>query len=102
MINGSQNPIAGKDEIYTLADYSLGLAYLDTNPKYIWYIKRLYREKWIDITKKPQKTGISVPFNFGPQVVGEKFLLEVYKETKNIFTQKNEIHKMGELQVIPA
>ncbi|MDN3691621.1 M23 family metallopeptidase [Chryseobacterium tructae] len=102
MINGSQNPIAGKDEIYTLTDYSLGLAYLDTNPKYTWYIKRLYRKEWIDITKKPQKTGLSVPFNFGPQVVGEKFLLEVYKETKNIFTQKNETHKMGELQIIPA
>lgn len=102
MINGSQNPIVGTDEIYTLVNYSLGLAYLDTNPKYTWYIKRLYGKKWIDITKEPQKTGLSVPFNFGPHVVGEKFLLEVYKETKNIFTQKNETHKMGELQVIPA
>ncbi len=74
---------------------------MDDNPKYKWTIKRKYKGAWKDITKHPQKTGISAPFNFGPQVVGEQFLLEVFKETKNIFTQKNETHKMGEIIVIP-
>lgn len=34
--------------------------------------------------------------------MGERFLLEVFKETKNIFTQRNETHKMGEIIVIPT
>ena len=56
---------------------------------------------WKDITKEPQKTGLSAPFKFGEAVIGEQFKLEAYKETKNIFSQKNETHKMGEIIVIP-
>lgn len=33
--------------------------------------------------------------------IGEQFAIEAYKETKNILTQKNETHKMGEIIVIP-
>ena len=74
---------------------------MDDNPKYKWTIKIKYKGAWKDITRQPQKTGISAPFNFGPQVVGEQFLLEVFKETKNIFNQRNETHKMDEIFVIP-
>ncbi|SUV53256.1 hypothetical protein [Bergeyella zoohelcum] len=101
MINGNPNPTVGKDEYYTLVDYSLGLAYLDVSSKYIWRIKKKVRGMWKDITKEPPKTGISVPFKFGEAVIGAEFTIEVYKETKNIFTQKNETHKMGEIIVIP-
>lgn len=88
-------------EYYTLVDYSLGLSYLDTSAKYKWRIKKQVRGTWKDITKEPQKTGLSVSFKFGEAVIGEQFLIEVYKETKNIFTQKNETHKMGDILVVP-
>ncbi len=51
--------------------------------------------------QRAQKTGLSVSFKFGEAVIGEQFSIEVYKETKNIFTQKNETHKMGEILVVP-
>ncbi|MCW3161468.1 M23 family metallopeptidase [Chryseobacterium oryctis] len=101
MINGNPNPIVGKDEYYTLVDSSLGLTFSNTAPKYKWRIKKKVKGTWKDITKEPQKTGLSTPFKFGEAVIGEQFVIEAYKETKNILTQKNEIHKMGELIVVP-
>lgn len=51
MIKGTPNPVVGKDEYYTLVDYSLGLSYLDTSAKYKWRIKKQVRGTWKDITK---------------------------------------------------
>lgn len=100
MIKGTQNPIVGREEIYQFSD---GLdVFNTTNAKYVWNIWKKKQGKWINITKKPPKMGLKVPFNFGEKVIGEEFKLEVFKATQKFFSEDYEAKSVGEIIVVPT
>lgn len=100
MITGKQNPIVGKDEMYTVHDSFF--SFDNFNAKYVWAIWKKISGKWVNITKDPPKIGQKVSFNFGEKVMGTEFKLEVYKSTKKVLTNEWEAKKLGEIIVIPT
>lgn len=100
MITGTQNPMVGKEEFYGFSD-PLDIFNV-TNATFVWNIwKKNKSGSWINITKKPEKTGQKVSFKFGEKVIGIEFKLQVYKATKKLLSNGFEAKLAAEILVIP-
>ncbi|MFC6269761.1 peptidoglycan-binding domain-containing protein [Frigoriflavimonas asaccharolytica] len=100
MINGTQNPVVGNDEIYQYSD-SLDI-FNSSNATYVWNIWKKKQGKWVNITAKPPKMGQKVSFKFGEKVIGEEFKLEVFKAIPKFGSDDFDAKLVGEIIVIPA
>lgn len=95
MISGNQNPEVGKQEFYTVHDAMQYLPTADT--QYVWNIWKKQRNGiWKEITQKPPKIGMKVPFTFGEKVIGNEFRLDVFKAQKKLLSNDWEAKKLGE------
>ncbi|MFC6269756.1 CHAP domain-containing protein [Frigoriflavimonas asaccharolytica] len=100
MINGTQNPVVGNNEIYQYSD-SLDI-FNSSNATYVWNIWKKKQGKWVNITAKPPKMGQKVSFKFGEKVIGEEFKLEVFKAIPKFGSDDFDAKSVGEIIVIPA
>lgn len=103
MITGTQNPVVGKEEFYQYSDVLDPFAVFNSsNITYVWNIWKKKNGSWLNITEKPPKMGLKVPFKFGEKVIGDEFKLQVYKATKKVFSEEFDAKSVGEILLVPT
>lgn len=103
IISGSQNPIVGVKEFYSLNMLALttnfGLNY--DNIYWKLFIKRS-SGKWQDVTSG-EKKGQSAPFVFYEKSIGKEFKIKaIQKGSPNLLMKPTEDKVLGEIAVIPT